>query len=114
MLMKTVATGELYITARHMAVFLRYDLGVEDAGSDDQILTRLERIGGDVSTPSNGIDRGATESTRSGWCSTGCLTRMRKATGASDHVPACPRARALSRCVPLLRACVRMRRRYGT
>jgi len=46
-LLHTEATGELYVTARHMAVFLRYDLGVEDAGSDDQILTRLERIGGE-------------------------------------------------------------------
>jgi hypothetical protein len=41
------ATGYVYITARHMAVFLRYDLGVEDAGSDDQILTRLTQIGGE-------------------------------------------------------------------
>lgn len=39
-------SNEFYISARHMAVFLRYDLGVEDAGSDDQILTRLARIGG--------------------------------------------------------------------
>jgi hypothetical protein len=38
--------GSAYITARHMAVFLRYDLGVEDAGSDDRILTRLSEIGG--------------------------------------------------------------------
>ena len=45
-LLHTEATDELYISARQMAVFLRYDLGVEDAGSDDQILTRLERIGG--------------------------------------------------------------------
>ncbi len=37
----------LYITARHMAVFLRHDLGVEDAGDDDRIITRLERIGGE-------------------------------------------------------------------
>jgi hypothetical protein len=36
-----------YVTARHMAVFLRYDLGVEDAGSDDRILTRLAEIGGE-------------------------------------------------------------------
>jgi hypothetical protein len=41
------AADDLYITARHMAVFLRHDLGVEDAGSDDQILTRLKRIGGE-------------------------------------------------------------------
>jgi hypothetical protein len=40
-------TGDHYITARHMAVFLRYDLGVEDAGSDDRILTRLSDIGGE-------------------------------------------------------------------
>lgn len=46
-LLRTEGTDELYITARHMAVFLRYDLGVEDAGSDDQILTRLRRIGGE-------------------------------------------------------------------
>jgi hypothetical protein len=39
--------GYLYITARHMAVFLRYDLGVQDAGSDDQIITRLKQIGGE-------------------------------------------------------------------
>jgi hypothetical protein len=39
--------GPAYITARHMAVFLRYDLGVEDAGSDDRILTRLTQIGGE-------------------------------------------------------------------
>ena len=47
LLLRTEGTGELYVTARHMAVFLRIDLGVEDAGSDDQILTRLKRIGGD-------------------------------------------------------------------
>jgi hypothetical protein len=41
------ATGRYYVTARHMAVFLRYDLGVEDAGSDDRILTRLSEIGGE-------------------------------------------------------------------
>lgn len=39
--------GHLYITARQMAVFLRYDLGVEDAGGDDQVLTRLTQIGGE-------------------------------------------------------------------
>lgn len=39
--------GDLYITARQMAVFLRYDLGVEDAGSDDRIVTRLTEIGGE-------------------------------------------------------------------
>lgn len=42
-----VTTGYRYVTARHTAVFLRYDLGVEDAGSDDQILTRLKQIGGE-------------------------------------------------------------------
>jgi hypothetical protein len=40
-------SGDCYVTARHMAVFLRYDLGVEDAGSDDRILTRLAEIGGE-------------------------------------------------------------------
>jgi hypothetical protein len=40
-------TNYVYVTARHMAVFLRYDLGVEDAGSDDRILTRLCEIGGE-------------------------------------------------------------------
>lgn len=40
------ATG-FYVTARHIAVFLRYDLGVEDAGSDDRILSRLCEIGGE-------------------------------------------------------------------
>jgi len=41
--------GYEYITARHMAVFLRYHLGVssDDAGTDDRILTRLTRIGGE-------------------------------------------------------------------
>ncbi len=39
--------GGFYVTARHMAVFLRYDLGVEDAGSDDRILSRLSEIGGE-------------------------------------------------------------------
>ncbi len=46
LLLVDVATAYTYITARHMAVFLRYDLGVEDAGSDDRILTRLSEIGG--------------------------------------------------------------------
>lgn len=40
-------TGHTYVTARHMAVFLRYELGVEDAGTDDRILTRLSEIGGE-------------------------------------------------------------------
>jgi hypothetical protein len=39
-------TGNHYVTARQMAVFLRYELGVEDLGSDDRILTRLIEIGG--------------------------------------------------------------------
>ena len=47
LLLKDINTGYVYVTARHMAVFLRYDLGVEDAGSDDRILTRLKQIGGD-------------------------------------------------------------------
>lgn len=47
MLLIDDATGHAYITARHMAVFLRYDLGVEDAGDDDRILTRLSKIGGE-------------------------------------------------------------------
>jgi hypothetical protein len=46
MLLVDSDTGYTYVTARHMAVFLRYDLGVEDAGSDDRILTRLSEIGG--------------------------------------------------------------------
>ena len=46
LLLHDEATGYSYATARHVAVFLRYELGVEDAGSDDQILTRLKRIGG--------------------------------------------------------------------
>jgi hypothetical protein len=46
MLLHDEATGH-YVTARHIAVFLRYDLGVEDAGSDDRILTRLSEIGGE-------------------------------------------------------------------
>jgi hypothetical protein len=40
-------TGDYYVTARHMAVFLRWDLGVEGAGDDDRILTRLSEIGGE-------------------------------------------------------------------
>ena len=36
-----------YVTARHMAVFLRYDLGIEGVGDDDRILTRLSEIGGE-------------------------------------------------------------------
>jgi hypothetical protein len=47
LLLEDTTTGYMYVTARHMAVFLRYDLGVEDAGSDDRILTRLIEIGGD-------------------------------------------------------------------
>lgn len=47
MLLVDEAAGHAYITARHMAVFLRYDLGVGDEGSDDRILTRLSEIGGD-------------------------------------------------------------------
>ena len=47
MLLHDDATGGFYVTARHMAVFLRYDLGVEDAGSDDRILSRLSEIGGE-------------------------------------------------------------------
>lgn len=47
MLLVEDGTGLTYVTARHMAVFLRYDLGVEDAGSDDRILTRLSEIGGE-------------------------------------------------------------------
>jgi hypothetical protein len=39
-------TGDRYISARHMAVFLRYDIGIEDVGSYDQIVTRLDRVGG--------------------------------------------------------------------
>jgi hypothetical protein len=46
-LMHDDTTGHYYVTARHMAVFLRHDLGVEDAGSDDRILTRLSEIGGE-------------------------------------------------------------------
>jgi hypothetical protein len=46
LLLFDIETGYTYATARHMAVFLRYDLGVEDAGSDDRILTRLIEIGG--------------------------------------------------------------------
>lgn len=45
MLLHDEATG-YYVTARHMAVFLRHDLGVEGAGDDDRILTRLSEIGG--------------------------------------------------------------------
>jgi hypothetical protein len=41
------AAGYRYVTARQMAVFLRHDLGVEGAGSDDQIVTRLKDIGGE-------------------------------------------------------------------
>jgi hypothetical protein len=40
------ATGT-YVTARHMAVFLRHDLGVEDKLDDGRIITRLSQIGGE-------------------------------------------------------------------
>jgi hypothetical protein len=48
LLLHDQVTDRYYVTARHMAVFLRYDLGVEDAGGDDRILTRLGEIGGGV------------------------------------------------------------------
>jgi hypothetical protein len=38
--------GERYVTARHLAVFLRYDLGVE-ALSEDALLSRMRQIGGE-------------------------------------------------------------------
>ena len=46
LLLVDIETGFVYVTARHMAVFLRYDLGLGDAGDDDRILTRLIEIGG--------------------------------------------------------------------
>jgi hypothetical protein len=47
MLLHDLTTDYYYVTARHMAVFLRYDLGVENAGDDDRIITRLCEIGGE-------------------------------------------------------------------
>ena len=46
LLLCDIETGYPYATARHMAVFLRYDLGIGDVGDDDRILTRLVEIGG--------------------------------------------------------------------
>jgi hypothetical protein len=46
LLLHDETTDHYYITARHMAVFLHHDLGVEDAGDDDRIITRLGHIGG--------------------------------------------------------------------
>ena len=86
----------MYITARHMAVFLRYDLGVEDAGSDDQILTRLKQIGGERVPVEQWDSTGRDRDTRWCSCSTGCrITTRRRADevmrpGVSQSVcPAC-------------------------
>src|SRR5689334_5855533 len=39
LLLHDTETDRMYVTARHMAVFLRYELGIGDVGSDDQIVT---------------------------------------------------------------------------
>lgn len=106
LLLHTEGAGERYITARQMAVFLRYDLGVEDAGSDDQILTRLERIGGERIEAQEWDRPGRDREHKV----TLVLYRLPDPDGGtSERVPACPSASAVSQRVPVLNAYARVR-----